>query len=223
MHWRILRVILCFPLVVALFGVPTPTMAQSPQGRSPAERAFQEGMSHAEAGSWEEALASFQRSYELDPRPPILINIASAEARLGMLVSARQRYRRFMELAPDHAHVDTAETALEFIEGRLGRLVLEGDFDPEGDQVFVSVDDQGAWIETESYVERTGFLAALEEQLKTAAGKAAANGSTGPLLFIKGDRSTDYGRVRTVMEWINSNDSTVQPEIALVVDLPSSE
>lgn len=93
----------------------------------------------------------------------------------------------------------------------------------EGDQVFVSVDDQGAWIETEAYVERTGFLTALEEQLKTAAGKAAANGSTGPLLFIKGDRSTDYGRVRTVMEWINSNDSTVQPEIALVVDLPSSE
>ncbi len=92
----------------------------------------------------------------------------------------------------------------------------------EGDQVFVSVDDEGAWIETESYVERTGFLTALEEQLKTAAGKAAANGSTGPLLFIKGDRATDYGRVRTVMEWINSNDSTVQPEIALVVDLPSA-
>ncbi len=92
----------------------------------------------------------------------------------------------------------------------------------EGDQVFVSVDNDGAWIETESYVERTGFLTALEEQLKVAAGKAAANGSTGPLLFIKGDKMTEYGRVRTVLEWINSNESTTQPEIALVVDLPSS-
>jgi len=92
----------------------------------------------------------------------------------------------------------------------------------EGDQVFVSVDNEGAWIETESYVERTGFLTALEEQLKVAAGKAAANGSTGPLLFIKGDKGTDYGRVRTVMEWINSNESTTQTEIALVVELPSA-
>lgn len=93
----------------------------------------------------------------------------------------------------------------------------------EGDQVFVSVDGEGAWIETEVYVERSGFLAALEENLKAAAGKAAANGTGGPLLFVKGDRNTEYGRIRTVLEWINSNEATSQPEIALVVDLPSVE
>ena len=91
----------------------------------------------------------------------------------------------------------------------------------EGDQVFVSVDGEGAWVDTEVYVERSGFLTALEDKLKVAAGKAAANGTTGPLLFVKGDRNTDYGRIRTVLEWINSNETTSQPEIALVVDLPS--
>jgi biopolymer transport protein ExbD len=99
-------------------------------------------------------------------------------------------------------------------------VIVEASQHKEGDQVFVSVDDQGAWIETTQYLERTGFLGALHESLKVAAGKAAANGSSGPLLFIKGDRETDYGKVRTVMEWINSDPATQQPDIALVVDLP---
>ncbi len=92
----------------------------------------------------------------------------------------------------------------------------------EGDQVFVSVDDEGAWIETTRYVLRENFLRELEEAVKVAGGKAAANNYTGPLLFIKGDQDTDYGRVRAVLEWINSNEKTAQPDIALVVDLPES-
>ena len=93
----------------------------------------------------------------------------------------------------------------------------------EGDQVFVSVDGDGAWIDAEVFADRDGFVEALREQVKIATGKAAANGSTGPLLFIKGDRETDYGRVRTVMEWINSDETTAQPELALVVDLSVAE
>jgi biopolymer transport protein ExbD len=89
----------------------------------------------------------------------------------------------------------------------------------EGEQVFVSVDDDGAWIEQDMFLERTTFLTRLEEDLKVAAGKAAATGYDGPILFIKGDRETDYGRVRTVMEWINGSDSGLQ-NIALVVDRP---
>ncbi len=88
----------------------------------------------------------------------------------------------------------------------------------EGDQVFVSVDDEGAWIEQERFVEKSNFLGALEESLKVATGKAAASGYKGPVLFIKGDRETDYGSVRVVMEWINTLEVPPQ-EIALVVDL----
>lgn len=88
----------------------------------------------------------------------------------------------------------------------------------EGDQVFVSVDNEGAWIEQDLYKERTTFLARLEEDLKVATGKAAATGYKGPILFVKGDRETDYGRVRTVMEWINSSETGLT-NIALVVEL----
>ncbi|MBK6917004.1 MAG: biopolymer transporter ExbD [Deltaproteobacteria bacterium] len=87
----------------------------------------------------------------------------------------------------------------------------------EGDQVFVSVDDAGAWIEQDLYNDKASFLGRLEEDLKIAFGKAAAVGYKGPILFVKGDRDTDYGRVRTVMEWINSSDAAVT-DIALVVD-----
>ena len=88
----------------------------------------------------------------------------------------------------------------------------------EGDQVFVSVDDEGAWIETDQYVDKSSFLSRLEEDLKVANGKAAATGYTGPILFVKGDRETEYRNVRIVMEWINTLEVPPQ-EIALVVDL----
>ena len=88
----------------------------------------------------------------------------------------------------------------------------------EGDQVFVSVDDEGAWIEQDLYKEKSTFLARLEEDLKIATGKAAATGAKGPILFVKGDRDTDYGRVRTVMEWINQSESGLG-QIALVVEM----
>jgi biopolymer transport protein TolR len=92
----------------------------------------------------------------------------------------------------------------------------------EGDQVFVSVDDLGAWIEQDLFTDKVTFLQRLQEDLKVAFGKAAASGYKGPILFVKGDRDTDYGRVRTVMEWINSSETTTVTDIALVVDKTES-
>ncbi|MEZ4381731.1 MAG: biopolymer transporter ExbD [Nannocystaceae bacterium] len=88
----------------------------------------------------------------------------------------------------------------------------------EGDQVFVSINDDGAWIEQDLYLSKGDFLTALDESLKVASGKAAANGYKGPLLFLKGDKDTDYGQVRIVLEWITSSESMIQ-DVALVVDL----
>jgi biopolymer transport protein TolR len=66
----------------------------------------------------------------------------------------------------------------------------------EGDQVFVSVNDEGAWVETDLYTEKDLFLARLEEDLKVAAGKAVANDAKGPLLFLKGDKGPTGARSR---------------------------
>lgn len=87
----------------------------------------------------------------------------------------------------------------------------------EGEQVFVSVDQAGAWIEQDLYKDKSSFHARLEEELQRATGWAAANNYDGPILFVKGDRETAYGRVRIVMEWINASKSGLQ-NIALVVD-----
>lgn len=90
----------------------------------------------------------------------------------------------------------------------------------EGDQVFVSVNDDGAWIETDPYTEKEPFLARLEEDLKIATGKALANDYKGPILFVKGDKGTEWGKVKTVMEWITSSNAQMQ-DVALVVEVAS--
>jgi len=92
----------------------------------------------------------------------------------------------------------------------------------EGDQVFVSVDSMGAWIETDVYVERDAFIRELTRALRIARGKALANHHEGPLLFIKGDRETDYAIVKTVLQWIDEDPETQQHDIALVVDRPEN-
>lgn len=88
----------------------------------------------------------------------------------------------------------------------------------EGDQVFVSVNDEGAWVETDLYTEKDAFLARLDEDLKIATGKAMANDYKGPILFLKGDAGTDWGKVKTVMEWINTSNAQLQ-DVALVVEV----
>ncbi len=89
---------------------------------------------------------------------------------------------------------------------------------PEGDQVFVSVDEVGAWVGVEQFNERAGFMARLTEELKVAQGKAAASGYDGPILFIKGDREASWGYVSTVVQWIKEAELGVD-NVALVVDL----
>lgn len=87
----------------------------------------------------------------------------------------------------------------------------------EGDQVFVSVTDEGVWINQDQFTTRGDFLDAVQDHLKVALGKKAASGSdAGPPLFIKGDQSTSFGRVRVVMEWLNQ---AQLEDIALVVDV----
>ena len=97
-------------------------------------------------------------------------------------------------------------------------ILVEATEHKEGDQVFVSIDDTGAYIDQDLFTSKGDFQEALETRLKEAQGKAAAQNYTGPVLFLKGDVETNYGRVRVVMEWIKEKE--LVRDIALVVDTP---
>lgn len=86
----------------------------------------------------------------------------------------------------------------------------------EGDQVFVSVDDEAAWVNQDPFTQREDFVEALQKAVAEAEGKATASGYEGPILFLKGDKKANYGRVRVVMEWIQTANFQ---DIALVVDV----
>ena len=94
--------------------------------------------------------------------------------------------------------------------------LVDAESHKEGDQVFVSVDDEGVWINQDGYTSRGDFQEALRQEIAIAEGKAKAGKYDGPILFLKGDKKTNYGRVRVVMEWIQG--INVQ-DIALVVDV----
>ena len=97
--------------------------------------------------------------------------------------------------------------------------LVDADSHKEGDQVFVSVDDEGVWIDQQPYTSRVDFQKALVAEVSKAEGKAKAQGYEGPILFLKGDKKTNYGRVRVVMEWIQGMEIH---DIALVVDVAGS-
>ncbi len=93
--------------------------------------------------------------------------------------------------------------------------LVDADSHKEGDQVFVSVDDEGVWINQEPMVNKKTFQEKLLPEISVAEGKSKASGYEGPILFLKGDKKTNYGRVRVVMEWIHEMDIH---DVALVVD-----
>ena len=96
--------------------------------------------------------------------------------------------------------------------------LVEADSHKEGDQVFISVDDEGVWINQDGYTSRGDFQDALRVEVAMAEGKAKAAKYEGPILFVKGDQATNYGRVRVVMEWVK--EINIQ-NVALVVDVGS--
>ena len=95
-------------------------------------------------------------------------------------------------------------------------ILVEASEHKEGDQVFVSVDDEGAWVNQDPYTSRGDFVKALQTEVQLATGKAKATKYEGPILFLKADKKGNFGRVRVVMEWIEQ--AGVQ-DIALVVDV----
>lgn len=131
-------------LVVAL----TPALARgerasrrpSPQETAAAREQFRAGLEAARAQRWEDARAAFERAYQLNPRPLILFNWASAEAQSQRPVEAAEHYRRFLRES-DGAAPDTqrqraaAQEALAKVEQEIAHVRITAAPLAEDDQI----------------------------------------------------------------------------------------
>lgn len=117
--------------IVAVAGVvlvSAPALAQPEEsGVAEARALFRSGLAAANEERWADALADFERSYALAPRPSTLLNLAAAQAELGRLVEASQSYFRFLAEADDpqtRRYADDAERSLAEVTERIPRVRL---------------------------------------------------------------------------------------------------
>jgi hypothetical protein len=91
-----------------------------------AREQFRLGVAAARENRWWDALEAFRRSYELQPRPATLLNLAGALAETGKLVEAAEAYRRFVLEADGRAaeQVPAAQEAIASLEQRIARVTL---------------------------------------------------------------------------------------------------
>lgn len=120
---------------------------------------IEEGVTLRERGQDDEALARFQRAYELAPSPQALVQIALAEQALGRWVDAHAHLTEALRAASDPWITDrrtVLEGALQQIQSRVGRLDLRDGVD--GARVFINGAEAGTLPLTEPLTVPTGTV-----------------------------------------------------------------
>jgi hypothetical protein len=93
-------------------------MAQS-EADDMAHRHFDSGTAYMEQADYEDALREFQKAYELSGRAEMLINIATAQERLGDLAAAVDSLDRYLKLEPEGDHSETIRIRAENLRKQL--------------------------------------------------------------------------------------------------------
>jgi len=123
------------------FALGTPTARAAPPPKAPpsakpeaksseqkeAERHFQSGVQLFKEAKYAEALAEFERAYEISPQPLVLYNIAGCHRELSHYREAVSYYRRFLTEGKDKvkpARLATAQSELDGILARIARVTV---------------------------------------------------------------------------------------------------
>jgi len=132
-------------LGVALWLGAAGGRAEPPQADREKQRTalYQEGLKHAEAARWDEAVKLFRAVVAIRSAPRVRFTLGQAEEKSGRLASAKASYLQALEEARqkgDEEAAGAAGEALAAIERRVPRVVLRL---PAGvDDVAVQVDGQ---------------------------------------------------------------------------------
>lgn len=120
---------------------PAPAATPDQQLQREADRHFQSGVALYRSASYAEALAEFQRAYDLAPHPLVLYNIAECHRELLHYAEAIAAYRKFLvdgkPVAPA-ARLATAQSELASLLTLVARATVT--VSPARDDVVLSID-----------------------------------------------------------------------------------
>lgn len=127
---RLLRAPYLAALLAALALLTLPDAAQAqPRGPRPrandprtieAKRLFDEGADLYTKGSYDKAIAAWEKSYELSQKPLIYESIANAYERLGQARKAREYLAKWRDVAPSDEHA-LLDARLKNLDERVAR------------------------------------------------------------------------------------------------------
>jgi PEGA domain/Tetratricopeptide repeat len=119
-------------LLIALLAVSVvPAFAKEPKKSSSeqkeADRHFKSGVALFKEAKYKEALAEFERAYEIAPHPLVLYNIAGCHRELSNYGEAIRFYERFLKEGKGQvppARLNTAQSELDAILARIARITV---------------------------------------------------------------------------------------------------
>lgn len=110
---------------------PAPAPKEQPAPKAPeqaqADRYFKSGVQLFKEGKYSEALAEFQRAYEIAPHPLVLYNIAGCYREMSNYGEAVEYYERFLAEGKGQvpaARLTAAQTELDGILARIARVTV---------------------------------------------------------------------------------------------------
>jgi len=95
--------------LVALFASP----ARGEGKRDKGQKVLEQGRRAYNLGHWSDALADFEKAYEISGDPAILFNLAEAHRQLGQTADALRLYNAYLREQPYGAEHEAAEKAIE--------------------------------------------------------------------------------------------------------------
>lgn len=111
---------LCLPAVPAYAKDPKKTTTEQKQ----ADRHFKSGVALFKEGKFKEALAEFERAYEIAPHPLVLYNIAGCHRELSSYGEAIRFYERFLAEGKGKVPAARLTAAQTELDGILARIAL---------------------------------------------------------------------------------------------------
>jgi len=125
--------------ILSILAIPALASAQED-----ARTLFSRGQTAYQQGDYETAVTSWNRAYELDPRPLIQYNLSQAFERLGRLGDAAQALDRYLETADaSDQHQADARAKRSALRERLSRTGITVRGGPDGATILVDGTEWG--------------------------------------------------------------------------------